>query len=112
MPSDVPCPNQDCPHRDYLRRSNDTGIQVILQAISGLEKSTAAQTLEINQRLGRMESGLARAASRVERHSGEIEALQEIDKSRVDKKMVLVAAFIGSASTLVAGALGMFKSGR
>lgn len=100
MPSDVPCPNPDCPHLNYLRRQDDTGTQIILNAIQ-----------EVNIRLGRMESGLAKAASRVERHSGEIEALQAQDKQRVDRKWTIVAALIASASTLAASALAVFVKG-
>lgn len=101
MPSDVPCPNPDCPHMNYLRRADDTGTQIILNAIG-----------EVNIRLGRMESGLAKAASRVERHSGEIEALQAENKTRIDKKWVLIAAITGPIATWVMSAVGIFKVGK
>jgi hypothetical protein len=59
-----------------------------------------------------MESNIAKTAERIGAHSGEIENLKAASKSRMDKKWLLVSAFIGATTTLLASALNVFKAGK
>jgi len=96
--TDRKCPMPNCPEGGFGRRQDDGGTQMILSAIG-----------EVHNRLGRIESFQAKTAERVGAHSGEIENLKAINKSKMDKKWILVSAFIGAATTLFASVLKVGK---
>ncbi len=87
MPADAPCPNPDCPM--MLRRTEDTGIQAVLQAINNLETTVRGMNQTVQS-----------IATAVAVHETKITTMEQTSKGSVDRRWMIAAASIGLLPTL------------